>query len=143
MPWHTNTSLQLRDMYDQVYAHLIGTLKRRATILQILGQVIIAASMPPEVDIFGSPANSSSPKRLALILGLERGGLARAIADIHLMVELGDEEQDILIRHSSFLGFLLDRSRSQELFVDVDGARLMLLKAHIRYLLNIKNIKGT
>jgi len=48
-------------MYNQIYSHLIRTSRHRDAVLQILGQVIIARNMPSEVDIFGTPKNSSSP----------------------------------------------------------------------------------
>jgi len=110
------------DMHDRVYLHLIRTSRHRDIIRQVLGQVTNARSMPSEVDIFGTPANSSSPRRLASIFGLEHDELGRVVPDIYLMLDVRDDDQDIRIRHTSFLDFLLDRSRSGELFVDVDEA---------------------
>ena len=122
------------DMYHRVYSHIIRTSQHRETILQILGQVIVAKSMPSDVDFFGTPANSSSPNRLTSIFGLGHDGLGQAIADVHLMLGLGDEDEDIKIRHSSFLEFLQDRSRSGELFVDIDKAHFTLRIAPIRWI---------
>jgi len=56
------------------------------------------------------------------------------------MLELGDDDQDIMIRHTFFLEFLLDRSRSQELFVDVDEAWLTLHRASIRWIFNVEGM---
>jgi len=134
MPWNENPSLQLQDMYDRVYAHLICTSKHRETILQILGQVIIAKGMSSDVDVFGTPANSLSPKRLTKILGLEDGGLGRVIEEIPLMLELRDKV--VRIQDPSFLEFLLDRSRSRELFVDLEEARMTLRQASIKWIFN-------
>jgi len=132
MPWHTNSSLQLQDMYDLVYSHLIRTSKRRDAIYQILGQVIISRSMPSDVGVFDAPSNSSSPKQLTSISGMAHGELGRVIADIHMLLELGDNDQDIRIRHASLLEFLLDLSRSRELFGNLDEALLTLGQAAIR-----------
>jgi len=141
-------------MYDLVYSHLIGSSERRDTILRILDQLVIARTMPSDVDILGTPANSSSPTRLASILGLTHDQLGRAVADVHLMLELSHypgirrgffgeffrQDQDIKFRHASFLEFLLDQSRSRELFVDIEKARLTLRKAYIRYIFNIEGM---
>ena len=128
------------DMHDQVYLHLIRTSRRRDIIRQVLGQVTNARSMPSEVDVFGTPANSSSPRRLASIFGLEHDELGRVVSDIYLMLDVRDDDQDIRIRHTSFLDFLLDRSRSGELFVDVDEARLTLRHAPIRSIFNTEGM---
>jgi len=42
--------IQLQDMYDKVYSHLISSSQHRDTILQVLGQVIIAKGMPDDMD---------------------------------------------------------------------------------------------
>jgi len=63
------------DMYHRIYSHIIRTSQHRETILQILGQVIIARTMPSDVDFFGTPANSLSPNRLTSIFGLGHDGL--------------------------------------------------------------------
>ena len=140
MPWHTNSSLQLHDMYNQVYSYLIASSKCRDTILHILGQVVIARSMSSDVDIFGTPANSSSTKRLTLILGLEHAKLKRAIVDVRWLFELGDRDQDIRVQHTSFLEFLLDQSRSGELYVDVNKARMIFRQAAIRWIFNAEGM---
>ena len=124
MPWNNNPMIQLQDMYDKVYSHLISSSQHRDTILQVLGQVIIAKGMPDDVDALGISANSSSPRHIATILGLEHDLVMRIAADFHLLLEGGDESSDIKIRQPSFLEFLLDFSRSQELFVDVNEATL-------------------
>jgi len=121
MPWNSNSSIQLQDMYDQVYSHLISSSQYRDIVLQVLGQVIITKDLPPNVDAAGS---SSSPKQIAAVLGLEQDLVMRLVADFHLLLEGGDESSDIKIRQPSFLEFLLDFSRSQELFVDVNEATL-------------------
>jgi len=126
MPWNENSALQLQDMYDQVYSHLISTSEHRETILQILAQCLVAEGMNSDVDILGTPANTSSPDRIEMILGLKHGAIPRLLEDIRLLVEVGDSEQDIKINNPFFRNFLLDRSRSQGLFLDLDGARLTL-----------------
>jgi len=129
MPWSNNPSLKLQDMYDQVYSHFIRSSQHRDTILQILGQVIIAKDMPPDVDAIGIPANSSSPKRIAAILGLECDLVIQLVADFRSLLEGGNEDSDIMIRQPSFLEFLLDPSRSQELCINVNDALLILRHA--------------
>jgi len=126
MPWRHKPSLKLQNMYDRVYRHLISTSQHRDTILQVLGQVIIAKDMPPDVSPLGisAPTNTSSPKQIAAILGLEDDLVMRLVTDFHLPLEGRDTSSHIKIGQPSFLEFLLDFSRSQELFVDVSEANL-------------------
>ena len=113
-------------MYDQVYSHLIRTSKNRETILQILGQCLFSTGMDSDADIIGASANALSRKQIEILLGLENGTIPQILADISLLLEVGDEDQDIKIRNPLFRSFLLDRSRSQELFRDSDDAQLTL-----------------
>jgi len=125
MPWNENSALQLQEMYDQVYSHLINTSEHRETILQILGQCLFSEGMDSDVDITSGPANTF-PNRIETHLGLEKGTIPQLLADISLLVEVGNADQDIKINNPSFRSFLLDRSRSQGLFLDLDGAQLTL-----------------
>jgi len=113
-------------MYDQVYSHLIDTSKHRDTLLRILGQVIIAQGTPSDVDTFGSLPNTSSLEWIKAILGLEHDSVMQIVTELHLLLEVENEVRYIRIRHPPFLEFLLDRARSQDLFIDVNEARLML-----------------
>jgi len=125
--------VNLEDVYDRLFSHLIGTLRYRDTILQVLGQCLVSKDMNSNVDIIGTPANTSSPNRIETILGLKHGSIPPLLVDIHMLVGVGDSGQDIKIHDPSFPSFLLDRSRSQGLFVDLDDARLTLkLAAPIR-----------
>ena len=118
-------------MYDRVYSHLISSSPHRETILRVLGQIIIAKDMSPHMDVIQFPANTAHSDRIAMILGLERGAVLRAIANVRMTPEVG--HADIKIRNPTFQDFLLDRSRSKDLFVDLNDARLTLqLAAPIR-----------
>ena len=119
-------SIDLQASHGCLYSHLVGASHDRDTILRILGQVMLAEGMPSDVDIIGSPANTSSPDRVGVILGLESGDLARIVTDVRLVLQVGEPKQDIKILDHSFRVFLLDRSRSKELYVDLDDARLTL-----------------
>jgi len=124
MPWSNNPSLKLQDMYDQVYSHLISSSQHRNTILQILGQVIIAKDIPPRVN-----PTASSPKQIAAILGLEYDLVMEIVTEFRSLLAGGNENTNIKIRQTSFLEFLLDSSRSQELYIDVDAALHILQHA--------------
>jgi len=124
MPWNKNTSLQLQDMYDQVYLYLMGTCRDREITLRILGQIIIAHRLSPDVTPIGPPLKPS-PNWIAAILNLDHNRMMQIITKLHLLLEVGNRDEDIRIRHAAFLEFLLDRTRSQELFVDLDEARLV------------------
>jgi len=126
MPWQMNSSLQLQDLYDQVYFYLIRASQHRETILQILGQCLFSESMDSDVAIIGAPAGTLSCKRIETLLGLENDSIPQLLADISLLLEVGNGGQDIKIRDPLFRSFLLDRSRSQELFRDLDDAQLTL-----------------
>jgi len=126
MPWHDNSLLQVQDMYNQVYSHLIGTSKHRDTILQILCQCFISEGMTSDVDVLGTPANTSSPNRIATILGLEPRDLRWSFGPIPLLIKVREMDQDIKIDNPFLRNFLLDQSRSHGLLIDLDDARLTL-----------------
>jgi len=128
-------TIDLQAAHDCLYSHLVGTSQSRDTILRVLGQVMVAEGMPSDVDIIGSPANTSPPNRVEVILGLEPGDITRIFADVrfNLVLQVGNGDQDIKIQDPAFHGFLLDRPRSKELYVDLEDARLTLrLAAPIR-----------
>ena len=119
-------SVNIEDAHDCLCSHLIGTSQHRDTILQILGQCLVSEGMGSDVDIIGTPANTSSPTRIETILGLEHDSIPRLLVDIHVLVEVGNGDQDIKIYDPFLRGFLLDQSRSQGLFVNLDSALLTL-----------------
>jgi len=131
-------NINTEDAYNCVYSHLLGTIPHRDTVLKILAQVVIAEGMLSDMDFFNTPSNSSSPKRIAAILGLESDTVVRIIVrDLFLVLDVENEDEDIIIRQPSILEFLLDQSRSQNLFIDVDEARSVLRDAPIRQIFNI------
>ena len=119
-------AVNVEDSHDCLFSYLIGTSQHRDTILQIIGQCLVSECMTSDVDILGTPANTSSPDRIEVILGLGPGAIRVALAGVRLLIEIGNEDQDIKIRDPFFRDFLLNRSRSQELFLDLDDARLTL-----------------
>jgi len=126
MPWHNNSLLQLQDMYNQVYSHLIGTSKDRDTILQVFCQCLISEEMTSDVDTLGTPANTSSPNRIASILGRVPRDIIYSFGPIPSLVKVGKEDQDIKIDNPFLRKFLLDHSRSYGLLIDLDDARRTL-----------------
>jgi len=94
--------------------------------------------MPPDVDAIGIPANSPSPRRITAILGLKPNLVMKLVAELHSLLEAGDEDSDIMIRQPSFPEFLLDSSRSHELCIDVNDALLIL-----RHALTLRTIFDT
>ena len=102
-------------MYAQVYSYLTVGWTDRDTTLRILGQVVIA-----------HPSKFSSPKWIAAVLDLEHDCVMQIVTKLHMFLKIDNGDKDIRIRHPSFLEFLLDRTRSQDLFVDLDEARLAL-----------------
>ena len=111
---------------DFLYTHITANVNNQHDLLQVLGQLLIACEMPSGDDIFGSPANSSSPKRLEVILGLKPGGIRRILTDMHSLIKIGSNSDDIKILHASFPDFLLDKSRSQDFRVDLKEAHATL-----------------
>ena len=108
---------------DFLYTHITSNANHQKDILKVLGQMLIARDMPNSVDDFGSPANSSSPMRLEAILGLQPGDIRRILTDMHSLLKIGTNLEDIKLLHASFPDFLMDRSRSNSFSVDLDGAR--------------------
>jgi len=111
---------------DFLYTHITTNANHRQEILRVLGQLLIARDMTSDDDILGSPANSSSPKRLEAILSLHPGDIRRTLTDMHSLLKIGTDWEDIKILHASFPDFLLDKSRSKDLCVDMEAARAAL-----------------
>jgi len=111
---------------DFLYTHITSNANHRQDILRVLGQLLIARDMSSEVDIFGLPANSSSPKRLEAILGLNPGDIRRILTDMHSLLKIGANLDDIKILHTSFPDFLLDESRSRDFHVNLKEAHAIL-----------------
>jgi len=57
---------------------------------------------------------------------LKSGDIARIVADLRLVLQVGERDQDIKILDPAFRDFLLDPLRSKQIFVDLDEARLTL-----------------
>jgi len=126
--------------HDCLYSHLISTSQDPDAVLRILGQVIVAEGMPSDVDIIGSPANTSSSDRIEAILELGRGDIARIVGDLRLMLQVGSTDQDIKILDPIFRDFLLDRSRSQRISIDINDALLILRHGLLRVTFETKGM---
>jgi len=88
--------------------------------------------MPPDMAAIGIPANFSSPRWIAAILGLKPDLVMQLVTEFHLLLEVGDQHSDIMICQPSFLEFLLDSSRSQELCIDINDTLLILRRVPLR-----------
>ena len=111
---------------DFLYTHITTNANHRQSILKVLGQLLIARDMASGDDALGSPANSSSPKRLEAILNLHPGDIRRILTDMHSLLKIGTDWEDIKILHASFPDFLMDKSRSKDFSVDLETARITL-----------------
>jgi len=111
---------------DFLYTYITTNANHRQSILRALGQLIIARDMASGVDILGSPTNSGSPKRLEAILNLHPGDIRRILTDMHSLLKIGTDWEDIKLFHASFPDFLLDKSRSKDFSVDLGAARVTL-----------------
>jgi len=114
---------------DQLYRHIVRTVKHRKEVLLILGQLILTKEMSNEEDILGSPSNSTSQKRIEVILNLRVGDVKRLLNRMHSVIDVGD---DLKLLHASFQDFLLDPSRSEDFVVNLPEARVMLGLAYIQ-----------
>ena len=132
--------IDIQTAHDCLYSHLISTSQDPGALLQILGQVIVAESMPSDVDIIGSPANTTSSGRVEAILGLGHGDVARIVADVRLVLQVGNTDQDIKILDPIFRDFLLDRSRSQKVSIDVNNSLLILRHGLLRVTFDTKGM---
>ena len=114
---------------DQLYRHIVRTVKHRKEVLLILGQLILAEKMSIWEDILGSPSNSTSQKRVEVILNLRVGDVKRLLNGVHSVIDVGE---DLKLLHASFQDFLLDPSRSKDFAVNLPEARVMMGLAHIQ-----------
>ena len=114
---------------DQLYSYIVRSVKHRAEVLLILGQLILAKEMSNEEDILRSPSNSPSRRRIETILNLRVGDATRLLNSMHSVINVG---WDLKLLHASFQDFLLDPSRSKDFVVNLQEARMMLGLAYIR-----------
>jgi len=119
-------AVKVEDVQDCLFSHLISTSQHQDILLQVLDQCLFSEGLVSDMDIIGAPANTTSCKRIETLLGLENGTIPQILADIRLLLEVGDGDQDIEIRDPHFRSFLLDQSRSQDLFRNLDDAQLTL-----------------
>jgi len=114
---------------DQLYSYIVQSVKHRKEVLLILGQLILSQEMSNEVDILGSPGNSTSQRRIEIILNMRSGDARRFLNSLHSVINIGD---DLKLFHASFQDFLLDSSRSKEFVVNLPEARVTLGLAYIQ-----------
>ena len=114
---------------DQLYSYIVQSVKYRAEVLLILGQLILAKGMSNERDILGLPSNSTFQRRIEVIVGLRIGDTKRLLNSMHSLIDVGE---DLKLLHTSFHDFLLDPSRSKDFVVNLPEARKMLGLAYIR-----------
>ena len=114
---------------DQLYSYIVRSVKHRTEVLLVLGQLILAKEMPNEEDILESPSDSTSQRRMEVILKLRSGDVKRLLNSMHSVIDVG---VDVKVLHASFHDFLLDPSRSNDFVVDLQEARAMLGMAYIR-----------
>jgi len=114
---------------DQLYSYIVRSVKHRAEVLLILGQLILAKEMSNEEDILGSPSNSTSQRRIEVVLNLRIGDAKRLLNSMHSVIDVG---KDIKLLHASFQDFLLDSSRSGDFVINLLEARRMLGLAYVR-----------
>jgi len=122
---------------DFLYTHITSNANNRHGILKVLGQLLIARNMLSEHDILGSPANSSSPKRLEAILRLKPGDIRRILTDMHSLLKIGSSHEDIKILHASFPDFLFDPLRSKDFIINTAEACVELGLGYIRTICNL------
>jgi len=106
---------------DCLYLHILRTAKHRQSILQILGVLITERATGGEDN-----EGSLSPADIEAILDLRTGDVRRYLTDMHSLVDIREEEGHIKILHASLSDFLLDASRSIELFIDIEAFGKML-----------------
>ena len=114
---------------DQFYLHIVRSVKHRREVLLILGQVILAKEMSNEEDILWSLSNSTSQRRIEVILNLRFGDIKRLLKSLHSVIDVGE---DLKLLHASFQDFLLNPARSKDHFVNLPEARVMLGLVYIR-----------
>jgi len=123
---------------DQLYSYIVRSVKHRAEVLLILGQLILAQEISDDRDILMLLSNStSSQRRVEVILNLRVGDVKRLLNSLHSVIDVGD---DLKLLHASFQDFLLDPSRSKDFFVNIPEARTMLGLAYIRMICGTPSI---
>jgi len=82
--------------------------------LQILGVLISERATGS-----GDSERSLGPADIEVVLNLKPGDVRRSLTDMHSLVDFREKEGYLKILHASLSDFLLDVSRSMELFIDI------------------------
>jgi len=97
-------------LLDCVYLHTLRTAKHQQTILRVLGVHLVDRATSREIN-----ERSLSPADIEAVLNLQPGDVRQSLSEVPFLV---DTEDHINILHASFSDFLLDKSRSMELFIE-------------------------
>jgi len=76
--------------------------------------------------------------QIEVILDLKPGDLRRILTDVHSLIESREGDGCIKILHASLPDFLLDKSRSKELFLDLKGAHTLLAREYMKKITELK-----
>jgi NACHT domain len=108
---------------DALYLGILSSIQDVKATLRLLGVLILTDLDPKTPEVVGE------------FMFLDSGEVQRLLLDLASVVECLDKKTEIRMRHTSFLDFLRDRSRSEKYYIDssmmhADIAQLCL--SHIR-----------
>ena len=102
------------DGLDLLYKQVLSSASRTAVLHEILGTIMILEK------------NQSIPF-LSSLLGLQHGEVIHELLGVQSIIKIpGDDDQPIMLYHTSLRDFLTDKSRSEEYFIDPPQQHLYL-----------------
>ncbi|KAJ8091666.1 hypothetical protein PM082_020901 [Marasmius tenuissimus] len=107
---------------DAQYDHIISAVSDTDKVLQILAAIVVL-----------SPYLESSPVCIELVLGLPSGQVTLALRMMHLVLNVGGQEDRVTIHHTSFREYLLNRTRGK-LWIDISAQEHRLAREMLRNL---------
>ncbi|KAK1216443.1 hypothetical protein PQX77_020912 [Marasmius sp. AFHP31] len=95
---------------DALYHAIINANPNTEQVLPILAAILI---LPGHLE--------PTPAHIELLLGMPSGQVALTLRAMHSVLDIHDWEDKIVMHHTSFRDYLVDRSRSGHFHIDVDA----------------------
>ncbi|KAF8154485.1 hypothetical protein B0H34DRAFT_524845 [Crassisporium funariophilum] len=122
---------------DLLYSSILSNVEEINVVLEILGLLISGITGPflPSMPAkFGAKLAFMSPRFIEAFFNLQPGDVSRLFVDLGSLLTIGSDAERIEIQHASLGDFLMDKSRSQEFFVDVGDACALMAKICIGHI---------
>ncbi|KAF8959324.1 hypothetical protein BDZ97DRAFT_1397942 [Flammula alnicola] len=122
---------------DTLYRQILLSADNVEKVLEVLTFILLDFALPTRRQISSWNMNSPriSPAGIEDNLGYRRGDMSIILCDLHAILKFPVHERDALsLYHASLGDFLLDRSRSNNLFIDAETGHAYLARKCMQHI---------